>query len=124
MGLQATSDELQICYASALESVTNIDIIDGFFSQLAMGSAELMKSRRVVDFDALSVMLEFTNEIDGGFVAQLVRGSPYVTLEFKGATPKVTTGYSFLKVTPLSTAPAGHSAWRLDLTNGQRWLLT
>lgn len=50
-------------------------------------------------YDNLTVTLQHDTENQGHFCTLLARGSPYMTFEFAGATPRITSNGEILKVT-------------------------
>ncbi|KDO28959.1 hypothetical protein SPRG_20067 [Saprolegnia parasitica CBS 223.65] len=110
--VKVIDQQLQISYPFRV--VTAANIIEGFTAELVVdvGASPLV----VVRYDALSVTLSFQ---DGGILLHLVRGSPYITLEYKGATPLLS---SALEMLSLKDDPA-HNCSELLLGNWHKWLL-
>ncbi|EQC29511.1 hypothetical protein SDRG_12760 [Saprolegnia diclina VS20] len=104
--------QLQISYPFRV--VTAGNIIEGFTAELIVdvGASPLL----VVRHDALSVTLSFQ---DGGILLHLVRGSPYITLEYKGATPVLSSALEMLSL----KEDAAHHCSELLLGNWHKWLL-
>ncbi|MEM6733778.1 MAG: glycosyl hydrolase, partial [Myxococcota bacterium] len=58
---------------------------------LSLGATEAIASREIVDFDLLSVTLEWAGASSGSMRAPLVRGSPYITMFYDGLTPRLSS---------------------------------
>ncbi len=100
-------------------------IFTAFIDNMALGSVEPLGDRRVIDFDDLSVTVEWS-EPGRSMVAPIVRGMPYVTAEYAGYTPRIETIHAILSVNgggaPLGSVHTG-TRFEFGLNNGQRWLV-
>ncbi|ETW09748.1 hypothetical protein H310_00233 [Aphanomyces invadans] len=96
--------------------VTSKSIIQGFTSEIAveLGTQPLQIRR----FDDLSVTVAFPQASGGTIILHLVRGSPYMTLEYKDAAPVLLSEANILSVTQPTSA---YSV--VTLGNWHQWLV-
>ncbi len=98
-------------------------VISSFVSNWTLGASESLAAHKVVDYDPLSVTVEWTNGA-GTLQAPIVRGMPYLTTVYTGLTPEVTTIHAILSIngtSPNATIP--DNRFELVLNNGQTWVL-
>ncbi|RHY26521.1 hypothetical protein DYB32_007534 [Aphanomyces invadans] len=96
--------------------VTSKSIIQGFTSEIAveLGTQPLQIRR----FDDLSVTVAFPQASGGTIILHLVRGSPYMTLEYKDAAPVLLSEANILSLTQPTSA---YSV--VTLGNWHQWLV-
>ncbi|CAH0520355.1 unnamed protein product [Peronospora belbahrii] len=112
------------------------DIVEGFLSQMVISSQATQLStypvaHHVVNFDAFSTTVRFSrNEIEE-FRVYLVRGSPYITMEYTRSRPVVEAmdGLQIIRFKKLQglTLMNGHdvpfATFAVEINNGQTWYL-
>ncbi|KAJ0393407.1 hypothetical protein P43SY_000561 [Pythium insidiosum] len=107
-------------------------IQSGFVSEVVLSAAVATSlQHQVVDFDALSVAVAFKSSVNASFTAHLVRGSPFMTVEYSAATPTIEsmdgvqiTGFRRLDAdSALDTKGqrVPFAVFALQLSNGHIW---
>lgn len=105
-------------------------------------SAEGCAHRRVTDFDAMTVSVLWTqNEsmlsnyvppilengalsLQNSIYAPICRGSPFMTVFYNSARAALTTPHAITRFCNIPTGASAHATgYRLDLNNGQSWLI-
>ena len=98
-------------------------VISSFVSNWTLGANENLAAHQVVDYDPLSVTVEWTDGT-GTLQAPVVRGMPYLTAVYTGLTPEVTTIHAILSINGTSpNATITDNRFELVLNNGQTWVL-
>eukprot|EP00954_Amorphochlora_amoebiformis_P025367 1372460-Amorphochlora_amoeboformis.AAC.2 len=88
-------DGIQICYpmSKGLMNSTNRMIVQQFSAQMAVTDHnEGYSGYTITDYDELSVTVETKTPVST-YTAYLVRGSPYISVEFKGAARPLLWSY-------------------------------
>ncbi|CAI5704883.1 unnamed protein product [Peronospora farinosa] len=111
-------------------------IVEGFISQMvvssqAMQTSTLPVAHHVVDFDAFSTTVRFSRGQVEEFRVYLVRGSPYVTMEYSHSRPVVEamdglqiTHFKKLQgLTLMNGDDVPFATFAAELNNGQTWYL-
>ncbi|MEO0813800.1 MAG: glycosyl hydrolase, partial [Myxococcota bacterium] len=94
------------------------DRVDSLYQdQLSLGAEETLASRQVVDFDLLSVTIEWEGAIAGTMSAPLVRGSPYSTMFYDGLTPVLRAGSA------ISTFSGDNGRFEVTLSDGSAFIV-
>ncbi|RHZ15064.1 hypothetical protein DYB37_008409 [Aphanomyces astaci] len=114
--VKLVNDQLHISYPFRV--VTAKSIIQGFTPEIVVQlGPQPLQIRR---FDDLSVTIAFPQATGGTIILHLVRGSPYMTLEYQDATPAISSAANILSVAPSSpTSPYS----QVTLGNWHQWLL-
>ena len=98
-------------------------VISTFVNNWTLGADESLAAHHVVDYDPLSVTVEWTGGT-GTLQAPVVRGMPYLTAVYDGLTPKVTTIHAILSINgTLPNATITDNRFEFVLNNGQTWVL-
>ncbi|MGB1122835.1 MAG: hypothetical protein ACPG08_04860, partial [Flavobacteriales bacterium] len=98
-------------------------VISSFVSNWTLGANEALNAHKIVDYDPLSVTVEWTDGT-GTLQAPVVRGMPYLTAVYNGLTPEVTTIHAILSINGTSpNATITDDRFELVLNNGQTWVL-
>ncbi|EGZ11438.1 putative endo-1,3-beta-glucanase [Phytophthora sojae] len=111
-------------------------IIEGFLAQMVVSSqaaqtSSLPLAHHVVNFDAFSTTLRFSRGQTEEFRVYLVRGSPYITMEYSHSRPVVEAKdglqikrFKKLKgLTLMNGEDAPFATFAAELNNGQTWYL-
>jgi endo-1,3(4)-beta-glucanase len=117
---------VQVSYSATRRSVSQMAIIDAFDVDLQVGSAEQYVSRAVQKFDNLSVTMQYQTANGGKYMAYLVKGSVFVTVEFQGATPVISSAnMHIISMVPQISAGGSTASqqYLVTLGNYQQWLL-
>ncbi|KAL4094990.1 hypothetical protein PRIC1_010640 [Phytophthora ramorum] len=107
------------------------DIESGFISQMVVSSQAASLAHHVVNFDAFSTTVRFSRGQKEEFRVYLVRGSPYVTMEYSRSYPVVEAmdGLAITRFKKLEglTMTDGQqttfATFAAELNNGQTWYL-
>jgi len=101
-GYKWSSSALLTSYPPLRRKIDSKSIRDVFQPDLSFTSAEEVLMRHVVSFDPLSVSVRFLNsehaERSSYWESYLVRGSPYVTIMYRAATPMISPLSNFKSV--------------------------
>ena len=101
-GYKWSSSKLLASYPPLRRKIDSTSIRDVFQPDLTFGSAEEVLMRHVVSFDPLSVSVRFLNseheERSSYWESYIVRGSPYVTIKYRAATPMISPLSNFKSV--------------------------
>jgi len=99
--------------------------MDIYVSDMDLHAAE-PTTRTVSRYDELSVSVDWTKNGGSGYArAPLVRGSPYITMEYRGLTPIIQTIHAILSINGDGTQNRRVTGTQfvLYLNNGQTWKL-
>ncbi len=119
--VKCSTDGLSGCMPGMVTSETFV--ISSFVSNWTLGTSESLAAHQVVDYDPLSVTVEWSAGA-GTLQAPIVRGMPYLTTVYSGLTPEVSTIHAILSINGASpNASITDSRFELVLNNGQTWVL-
>ncbi|OQS03747.1 hypothetical protein THRCLA_03957 [Thraustotheca clavata] len=112
--IKVDTNQLQISYPFRV--VTSDSIIEGFTAEIVLdvGTEHLTIQR----YDELSVTVAFSKD-NGNILLHLARGSPYITVEYKGATPVLSSALQIMSMTNDAT----NGLTEVVLGNWHKWLL-
>ncbi|KAE8909736.1 hypothetical protein PF003_g5835 [Phytophthora fragariae] len=112
------------------------DIVEGFISQMVVSSqaaqtSKLPVAHHIVNFDAFSTTVRFSRGQAEEFRVYLVRGSPYVTMEYSHSRPVVEamdglqiTRFKKLEgLTLMNGEDVPFATFAAELNNGQTWYM-
>eukprot|EP00808_Paulinella_micropora_P029587 g83433.t1 len=93
--LSANWSGLHISYGATRRKVSTTIIYEEFAADFSFGTKHNLTNRSVTKHDPLSVSLRFASAVEdeelvGGFSALIVRGSPYITVQYHGSLPTIT----------------------------------
>ncbi|OQR90166.1 endo-1,3(4)-beta-glucanase [Thraustotheca clavata] len=126
---------LQVSYGDDRRVGDNAIIQEYFADDLVFSSNPPPNTRQVVWFDQLNVKLEFKrNNHHGTFNALLSRGSPYISVKYKGMVPKLSLGGNVGAITSVNdiqiktgtislTASEFHFHTRIERNIVQEWIV-
>lgn len=99
-------------------------VISSFVSNWTLGAEESLSAHKVIDYDPLSVRVEWTAAGGGSMLSPVVRGMPYLTAVYSNLTPQLSTIHALLSVngTNVNATMTG-DRFELALNNGQTWIL-
>ena len=123
-GVKCLDTGIHISYGPTRRSVSNKWIRDTFDTDLQVSSTELYQSRSVSSHDELSVTMTFVTA-SGAYDALLVKGSPFVTVSFRGCTPLLQAQNMHFTHFESHALPGDtkRKYYIVTLGNYQRWLL-
>jgi len=107
------------CYPG--RTVTSTYIISYYLQNFGLTCTESMNHHEVTAFDLMSVTFKF-GQTDSTMSSTLVKGSPYLTLNYNNATPKVVTIHAILSVNG-QTSSVTDTKFVISLNNGQTWVI-
>jgi endo-1,3(4)-beta-glucanase len=110
---------LYVCYPG--RTITSTFIISYFIQNFGLTCTEPLESHEITSFDLMSVNFQFGSG-DSKMKTTLIKGSPYMTLEYINTTPKVVTAHAILSVNGRS-GPVTDSRFVIGLNNGQTWVI-
>jgi endo-1,3(4)-beta-glucanase len=122
-GVKCIENGIHISYGATRRSVTDKWIRDGFDTDLQISSSESYQRRSVSYHDDLSVTMSYALS-SGTYDALLVKGSPFVTVSFKGSTPVIQS--NTMHITNVETYALTHpdrNYYIVTLGNYQKWLV-
>jgi len=99
-------------------------VFTSFVSNWTLGAAESLSAHKIIDYDPLSVRVEWSVTGGGTMLAPVVRGMPYLTTVYTNLTPQISTVHALLSVngTNVNATMTG-DRFELALNNGQTWIL-
>jgi len=100
-------------------------VFSTFIPNWTLGSIENLNAHQVNGWDPLSVNVGWDASSAGGSLqAPIVRGMPYLTVQYTNLTPEFTTVHALLSVNGASVSVTHtDSRFELALNNGQTWVL-
>ena len=119
--VRALDDRLAVAPGDRVVRPPGVDAIYlEYRTDLIFTATEPLQTRRIVDYDLLSVTLEWTGGASGSMRAPLVRGSPYITVFYDGLTPKLSSDPFFANIASLT---GGGSRYEVTVDNGNTWIV-
>ena len=88
-GIKCLPEGIQTSYNPTRRVMTELVVSDPFDNDLELSAAEEYVDRKVAKYDSLSVTMQYKVSDEGTYTAHLVKGSPYVTVSYEGATPVI-----------------------------------
>jgi len=124
--IKCVEEGIKVSYPAARRAITVTTESDFFQDDLIFTSAEEYAARYVTDYDEFSVTMHFDTESGGSYETIAVRGSPYATVLYDGATPVLKSIWS--NVTTINGLPAAGvtvsgTEFLLEQQDGMRWLV-
>ena len=116
-------------YGYSRRAVTTTSIIDPFYVDLQIGATQGFLSRAIESYDNVSVTVGYKTTLNGKFRTHLVKGSPYITVVYEGATPIITSLGTTITSVDTTLSPSGGaentvgSHYLVKLGNGQQWMV-
>ena len=99
-------------------------VISSFVSNWTLGANESLNAHKIIDYDPLSVRVEWSATGGGTMLAPVVRGMPYLTAVYSNLTPEISTIHAVLSVNGANVnATMTGDRFVLALNNGQTWIL-
>ena len=109
-----SNEMLQLSYPRQHRRLTATDLQDDFVPDLSLSTIQPTNRRFIQSFDPLSVTLRYEMDNKGSFMAYLVQGSPYWTVQFNNVAPVLTALTNFATV----TCPKDADLAALGVTDG------
>ncbi|WP_050433517.1 glycosyl hydrolase [Chondromyces crocatus] len=103
--------------------VAALSITTGADVHVQLGAVETFSGHVLTGHDALSATLRW-NASGGSMTTPIVYGAPYVTAQYAGLRPRITTGGpAILSVNGSGSGNVSGTRFEITLNNGQTWLL-
>jgi len=109
-----------LCYPG--RTVQKNYIVETMIENLNVGSTQGTGNRRVISHDDLSVNVQLSSG-SGTMTSPLVRGQGYVTVQYNGLTPKVSSIHAISSINGGSSGSVSGTKIKLALNNGQTWII-
>jgi endo-1,3(4)-beta-glucanase len=107
-GVKCLSEGVQVSYGAWRRIVTDESISDPFVADLVLSSKEAYISHSVHKYDDISVTMKYDLDGKSSMEAPLVKGSPFITMLYNGATPLISSDLMlFLSVEQISIDSIG-----------------
>eukprot|EP01136_Pigoraptor_vietnamica_P014022 Opistho-1_new@55694 len=120
--LQSQPNGLVVCMPQAF--VGSTAITTQFLRNAVLGASEGLSARTLLSYDDLSVAVKWTSGGAGSMTSYIVRGSPYVTVEYASLTPSLSSQHAVMSVNGETTpGTVSGSRFVLSLNNGQQWIV-
>eukprot|EP01137_Pigoraptor_chileana_P028599 Opistho-2@12720 len=120
--MQSKPNGLVICKPVA--NVVQLAITTQFLQNFVAGATEGLSSRVMSAYDDLSVRVTWSAGSSGTMASTIVRGSPFVTLEYASLTPSLTTQHAIMSVNGVTTqGTLSGTKFVVSLNNGQQWAI-
>jgi hypothetical protein len=87
--VKCDSEGVAISYGAFRRHISQNAVADIWKDDLTITSTTQYVHRYIKSYDPLTVTVEFDTENDGHFRTFLVKGSPYITVEYDGEREKV-----------------------------------
>jgi endo-1,3(4)-beta-glucanase len=122
-GVKCLETGIQISYGAWRRYVTQLYIQDAFGADLQISSYQPYLGRAVDSYDNFSVGM--TYRVAGGkYKAQLVRGSPFITVLYDNATPVISSMVAKIVSLEFRAAKVASGVqYIVTLSNYQKWLI-
>jgi endo-1,3(4)-beta-glucanase len=112
---------LDICMPNKI--ATQSFVISPFLPNLRMQASETLSAYEVVHYDSMSISVKW-NTADGKMISPIVKGSPYMTMQYDNLTPVISTIHAIISVNG-EGAPRTITGTKfsLQMNNGQTWIV-
>lgn len=122
-GVKTLNTGIHVSYSPTRRKVTSKSIIDVFASDIEISSIEKYQNHRVVKYDNISVTVKY-NLNNGAYLAYLVKGSPYITIEYNNSTPILSSPLMhILSIEKMDFISSHGIQYIITLGNYQQWLI-
>lgn len=125
-GIKTLSSGVQVSYGATRRVVNKVALMDTFYCDLEISAKETYVSRYVQRWDNISVTMKYDLAGTASMVAPLVKGSPFITVNYANATPVVRFDIMhILSFEPLDSEgiETGGNQYIVTLGNWQKWLI-
>lgn len=96
--VKSTYRGIEVSYGNTRRVVTNESIVEEYNSDIVLGANDNATEKEVVSFDSLSVTIAHKKDKHVAFNTYLVRGSPFVTVNYYETRPKLSVNGSILSI--------------------------
>ena len=123
-GIKCLDSGIQVSYGATRRIVSQMAISDPFVTDLQISATQSYLGRGVDSYDNISVTMSFRTSGNGRYRTHLVKGSPFVTIVYEGATPVISSNLmQILNVEAKVVKGSVGIQYILTLGNFQKWLV-
>jgi endo-1,3(4)-beta-glucanase len=122
-GVKTVHTGIHISYGPTRRIVTSNSIIDVFDSDIEISSIEKYQTHRIEKYDNISVTMNYYTLKNGKYKAHLVKGSPYITIEYENCTPVLSSLMHVLSIKKKDFISSIGTQYIITLGNYQKWLI-
>eukprot|EP01041_Mallomonas_annulata_P008922 gene8922-18461_t len=123
-GIKCVDAGVQVSYGPTRRIITPAAIFDPFVTDLQISSTQGYLGRGVDTYDNSSVTMSYRTAANGKFRTHLVKGSPFVTVVYEGATPIISANsMQILNVEARVVKGSVGIQYIITLGNYQKWLV-
>lgn len=123
-GIKCLESGIQVSYGATRRSVSQLTIYDQFLSDLQLSATQTYISRSVDSYDTGSVTMSYRTTLNGKYRIHLVKGSPFVTVVYEGATPVISANIvQIINVEAKVVKGSLGIQYIVTLGNYQKWLV-
>lgn len=123
-GIKTVDAGIQVSYGATRRSVSQIAISDPFVTDLQISATQGYVSRSIEAYDNVSVTMGYHTQQNGKYKTHLVKGSPYITVVYDGATPVISS--SLMRILTVESRVVKNNMgvqYIVTLGNFQKWLV-
>lgn len=123
-GVKTVDAGIQVSYGATRRSVSQIAISDPFVADLQISATQGYLNRAIESYDNVSVTMTYHTPQNGKFKTHLVKGSPYITVVYDGATPVISS--SLMRILTVESRVVKNNVgvqYIVTLGNFQKWLV-
>lgn len=123
-GVKTVDAGIQVSYGATRRSVSQIAITDPFVCDLQISATQGYLSRAIESYDNVSVTMAYRTPLNGKYKTHLVKGSPYITVVYDGATPVISS--SLMRILTVESRVVKNNVgvqYIVTLGNFQKWLV-
>jgi len=123
-GVKCVEAGVQVSYGAFRRIVSPIAVFDPFVTDLQISAIQGYTGRGVETYDNVSVTMAYHTSGNGKFRTHLVKGSPFITVVYEGATPVISSAQmQFLNVEARLIQGRPGTRYIVTLGNNQKWLI-
>jgi endoglucanase Acf2 len=123
-GVKCLDGGIQISYGATRRIVTQLAVSDPFVTDIQISATQVYLSRSVDSFDNLAVTMAYRTTGNGKYRTHLVKGSPFITVVYEGATPVLSANLmQILNVEAKVVKGSVGIQYIVTLGNSQKWLV-
>lgn len=123
-GIKTLETGIQISYGPTRRIVSQFAMSDPFVADLQVSAVQAYIGRSIESYDNVSVTMAYKTVGNGKFRTFLVKGSPFVTVEYDSTTPIISS--SLMKILTVEARVVKDSVgvqYIVTLGNFQKWLV-
>jgi endo-1,3(4)-beta-glucanase len=123
-GVKTTDVGIQVSYGAGRRVVSQTSIIDPFAIDFQIAALQGYAGRSIESYDNVSVTMGYRTVGSGKYRTHLVKGSPFITVVYDGATPVISSpAMRILRVDARVVQGSVGVQYIVTLGNFQKWLV-